>query len=73
LTWPWSRKVGGPRFIHHYVEDDHYRTASWECCIFPSVDAGSFDPAEHLTTLDLRYRLETDYPGFIGLFPRVLA
>jgi N-acyl-D-aspartate/D-glutamate deacylase len=63
----------GPRCIHHYIEDDHYRTAPWEHCIFPSVDTGLFDPAERLTPLDLRYWLETRYPGFIGLFPRVLG
>jgi N-acyl-D-aspartate/D-glutamate deacylase len=63
----------GPRFIHHYIEDDHYRTAPWEYCIFPSVDTGLFDPAERLTALDLRYWKETGYPGYIGLFPRVLG
>jgi N-acyl-D-aspartate/D-glutamate deacylase len=63
----------GPRFIHDYIEDDHYRTAPWEYCIFPSVDTGLFDPVEHLTPLDLRYWLETGYPGYIGLFPRVLG
>lgn len=63
----------GPRFIHHYIEDDHYRTAPWEYCIFPSVDTGLFDPAERLTSLDLRYWQETGYPGIIGLFPRVLG
>ena len=63
----------GPRFIHDYIEDDHMRTASWEYCIFPSVDTGLFDPAERLTALDLRYWQETGYPGTIGLFPRVLG
>jgi N-acyl-D-amino-acid deacylase len=63
----------GPRFIHDYIEDDHFRTASWEYCIFPSVDTGLFDPAERLTPLDLKYWKETRYPGFIGLFPRVLG
>jgi len=63
----------GPRFIHDYIEDDHFRTASWEYCIFPSVDTGLFDPAEPLTALDLRFWKETGYPGFIGLFPRVLG
>jgi N-acyl-D-aspartate/D-glutamate deacylase len=68
-----AEKGRGPRFIHDYIEDDHYRTAPWEYCIFPSVDTGLFDPAERLTELDLRYWLETGYPGFIGLFPRVLG
>jgi N-acyl-D-aspartate/D-glutamate deacylase len=63
----------GPRFIHHYIEDDHYRTASWEHCIFPSVDTGLYDPAARFTALDLRYWQETGYPGTIGLFPRVLG
>jgi len=63
----------GPKFIHDYIEDDHFRTASWERCIFPSVDTGLFDPAERLTETDLRYWKETRYPGFIGLFPRVLG
>jgi N-acyl-D-amino-acid deacylase len=63
----------GPRFIHDYIEDDHFRTASWEYCIFPSVDTGLFDPVERLTPLDLKYWKETRYPGFIGLFPRVLG
>ena len=38
----------GPRFIHDYIEDDHYRTAPWPYCIFPSVDTGLFDPAQEL-------------------------
>ncbi|MGM0401346.1 MAG: amidohydrolase family protein, partial [Chloroflexota bacterium] len=63
----------GPRFIHHYIEDDHFRTASWKHCIFPSVDTGLYDPAERYTSLDLRYWKETRYPGTIGLFPRVLG
>ena len=63
----------GPRFVHHYIEDDHYRTASWEHCVFPSVDTGLYDPATRHTTLDLRYWKETGYPGTIGLFPRVLG
>ena len=63
----------GPRFIHDYIEDDHFRTASWEYCIFPSVDTGLYDPAERLSPLDLKYLKETRYPGFIGLFPRVLG
>jgi N-acyl-D-aspartate/D-glutamate deacylase len=63
----------GPRFIHDYIEDDHFRTAPWEHCIFPSVDTGLFDPAQRFTSLDLRYWKETRYPGMIGLFPRVLG
>ena len=63
----------GPRFIHHYIEDDHFRTASWPHCIFPSVDTGLFDPAEQFSELDLRYWEGTGYPGTIGLFPRVLG
>lgn len=63
----------GPRFIHDYIEDDHFRTARWEYCIFPSVDTGLFDPKERLSPLDLRYWKETRYPGYIGLFPRVLG
>ena len=63
----------GPRFVHHYIEDDHFRTASWEHCIFPSVDTGLYDPATRYTPLDLRYWKETAYPGTIGLFPRVLG
>jgi N-acyl-D-amino-acid deacylase len=63
----------GPRFIHNYIEDDHFRTASWEYCIFPSVDKGLYDPAERHTSLDLRYWLEMGHPGCLGLFPRVLG
>jgi len=63
----------GPRMIHDYIEDDHYRTAPWSRCIFPSVDTGLFDPAEQLSTLDLRLWRDTRYPGTIGLFPRVLG
>jgi len=63
----------GPRFIHDYIEDDHFRTVPWEHCIFPSVDTGLYDPAERFTALDLRYWKETRYPGTIGLFPRVLG
>ena len=68
-----AEKGRGPRFIHDYIEDDHFRTSSWEYCIFPSVDTGLFDPAERLSALDLRYWKETGYPGTIGLFPRVLG
>jgi N-acyl-D-amino-acid deacylase len=64
---------GGPRFVHDYIEDDHFRTASWEHCIFPSVDKGLYDPAERHTSLDLRYWLEMGHPGCIGLFARVLG
>ena len=63
----------GPRFIHDYIEDDHFRTAGWEYCIFPSVDTGLFDPAKNFSALDLRCWKETGYPGVIGLFPRVLG
>ena len=63
----------GPRVIHDYIEDDHYRTAPWSRCIFPSVDTGLFDPAERLTPLDLKVWRDTRYPGTIGLFPRVLG
>jgi N-acyl-D-amino-acid deacylase len=63
----------GPRFVHNYIEDDHFRTASWEHCIFPSVDKGLYDPAERHTSLDLRYWQEMGHPGNIGLFPRVLG
>ena len=63
----------GPRFIHHYIDDEHYRTAPWPYCIFPSVDTGLFDPAAQFEPLDLRYWKDTGYPGTIGLFPRVLG
>ncbi|MBC7235833.1 MAG: amidohydrolase family protein [Chloroflexi bacterium] len=68
-----AEKGRGPRFIHHYIEDDHYRTAPWPYCIFPSVDTGLFDPSTHFSELDLRYWKDTGYPGTIGLFPRVLG
>lgn len=63
----------GPLFIHDYIEDEHFRTASWPYCIFPSVDTGLFDPAKELSPLQLRYWRDTRYPGTIGLFPRVLG
>jgi len=63
----------GPQMIHDYIEDEHYRTVPWSRCIFPSVDTGLFDPAKHLSALDLRYWRDTRYPGTIGLFPRVLG
>ena len=63
----------GPLFIHDYIDDEHFRTASWPYCIFPSVDTGLFDPATEFAPLDLRYWKETRYPGTIGLFPRVLG
>ena len=63
----------GPRFIHDYIEDDHFRTASWEHCIFPSIDTGLFDPAQRLSPLVLRHWKETRYPGYVGLAPRVLG
>jgi len=63
----------GPRFIHHYIEDEHFRTASWPYCIFPSVDTGLFDPVTQFSPVDLRCWRDTRYPGTIGLFPRVLG
>ncbi|MDP3063561.1 MAG: amidohydrolase family protein [Chloroflexota bacterium] len=68
-----AEKGKGPMFIHDYIEDEHFRTASWPYCIFPSVDTGLFDPATEFTALDLRYWRDTRYPGTIGLFPRVLG
>jgi len=62
----------GPLFIHDYIEDEHYRTAPWPYCIFPSVDTGLYDP-QTLTSRDLRYWRDTGYPGTVGLFPRVLG
>jgi N-acyl-D-aspartate/D-glutamate deacylase len=63
----------GPLLIYDYIEDDHYRIIPWEFCIYPSVDTGLFDPATHLSPLDLRCWRDTGYPGTIGLFPRVLG
>jgi N-acyl-D-amino-acid deacylase len=63
----------GPRLIHDYIEDDHYRTLPWDHCIYPSVDTGLFDPATSLSPVDLRFWKETRYPGTLGLFPRVLG
>jgi N-acyl-D-amino-acid deacylase len=63
----------GPVLIHDYIEDEHFRTASWKYCIFPSVDTGFFDPAKEFSRLDLQYQLDTRFPGTIGLFPRVLG
>jgi N-acyl-D-amino-acid deacylase len=68
-----AEKGRGPRMIHDYIEDDHFRTARWAYCIFPSVDTGLFDPATQFNDLELRYWLDTGYPGTIGLFPRVLG
>ncbi len=68
-----AEKGQGPMFIHDYIEDEHWRTASWKYCIFPSVDTGFFDPAKEFTKLELQYQLDTRYPGTIGLFPRVLG
>jgi len=62
----------GPTFIHDYIEDEHWRTAPWPYCIFPSVDTGLFDPAK-LSADELRFWRDTRYPGTIGLFPRVLG
>jgi len=62
----------GPVFIHDYIEDEHWRTAPWPYCIFPSVDTGLFDPAK-LSSDQLRYWRDTRYPGTIGLFPRALG
>jgi N-acyl-D-amino-acid deacylase len=63
----------GPRFIHDYIEDEHYRVAAWPHCIYPSVDTGLFDPEVEISALDLRYWRDTGYPGTLGLFPRVLG
>ena len=63
----------GPVCIHHYIEDEHFRTASWPYCIFPSVDTGLFDPETQFDSVTLRYWRDTRYPGTIGLFPRVLG
>jgi N-acyl-D-amino-acid deacylase len=63
----------GPLLVYDYIEDDHYRTAPWPHCIFPSVDQGLFDPGQHLTPAALRFWKETRFPGSIGLFPRVLG
>jgi len=68
-----AEKGKGPHFIHDYIEDEHFRTASWPYCIFPSVDTGLFDPATEYDFVKLRHLKETRYPGTIGLFPRVLG
>jgi N-acyl-D-amino-acid deacylase len=68
-----AEKGHGPLLIYDYIEDDHYRTAPWPHCIFPSIDTGLFDPAERLSELDLRCWRDTGYPGTIGLAPRVLG
>lgn len=62
----------GPLMIYDYIEDDHYRTAPWPHCIFPSVDTGLYDPAS-LSATTLRAWKETRFPGTLGLFPRVLG
>ncbi len=62
----------GPLFVHDYIEDEHYRTASWPHCIFPSIDTGLYDP-QTLGERDLRYWRDTGYPGTLGLFARVLG
>jgi N-acyl-D-aspartate/D-glutamate deacylase len=63
---------GGPLMIYDYIEDDHFRTAPWPHCIFPSVDTGLYDPAT-LSPAMLRAWKETRFPGTLGLFPRVLG
>ena len=63
----------GPYFIHDYIDDEHFRTASWPYCIFPSVDTGLLDPATEFSAVQLRCWRDTRYPGTIGLFPRVLG
>ncbi|MFH1085969.1 MAG: amidohydrolase family protein [Chloroflexota bacterium] len=68
-----AEKGKGPRLIYDYIEDDHYRTAPWKYCTFPSIDTGLFDPATALSELDLRCWRDTGYPGTIGLAPRVLG
>ena len=68
-----AEKGKGPHFIHDYIEDEHFRTASWPYCIFPSVDTGLFDPTTEYDFVKLRHLKETRYPGTIGLFPRVLG
>jgi len=68
-----AEKGKGPHFIHDYIEDEHFRTASWPYCIFPSVDTGLFDPTTQYEFVKLRHLKETRYPGTIGLFPRVLG
>ena len=68
-----AEKGEGPRFIHDYIEDEHFRTASWPYCIFPSVDTGLFDPTTEYDAVTLRHWRDTRYPGVIGLFPRVLG
>jgi N-acyl-D-aspartate/D-glutamate deacylase len=68
-----AEKGQGPRFTHDYIEDEHFRTASWPYCIFPSVDTGLFDPVAQFDPVDLRSWRDTRYPGTIGLFPRVLG
>jgi dihydroorotase/N-acyl-D-amino-acid deacylase len=62
----------GPLMIYDYIEDDHFRTAAWPYCIFPSVDTGLYDPAT-LGAAMLRAWKETRFPGTLGLFPRVLG
>jgi N-acyl-D-aspartate/D-glutamate deacylase len=62
----------GPLMTYDYIEDDHFRTAPWPHCIFPSVDTGLYDPAT-LSPAMLRAWKETRFPGTLGLFPRVLG
>jgi N-acyl-D-aspartate/D-glutamate deacylase len=68
-----AEKGKGPVCIHDYIEDDHFRTASWPYCIFPSIDTGLYDPSSHLSETELRFWKETRYPGTLGLAPRVLG
>jgi len=62
----------GPLMVYDYIEDDHFRTAPWPQCIFPSVDTDLYDPAT-LSPAVLRAWKETRFPGTLGLFPRVLG
>ena len=68
-----THSARGLRMIQDYIEDDHYRTAPWEHCIYPCVDLGLYDPATQLSELDLRYWQESGHPGGIGRFPCVLG
>jgi N-acyl-D-aspartate/D-glutamate deacylase len=63
----------GPLMLYDYIEDDHFRTASWPHCIFPSVDTGLYDPTSELSRATLRAWKESRFPGTLGLFPRVLG
>jgi len=63
----------GPLMLYDYIEDDHFRTATWPHCIFPSVDTGLYDPVAELSPAILRAWKESRFPGTLGLFPRVLG